>query len=126
MARLKLTRQTRDEKRQGAPTIIYKNMCIHHYLNLGLTSTYTYLYIYAYTYKAMARLKLTRQTRDEKRQGAPTIIYKNMCIHHYLNLGLTPRYTYLYIYTYTYKAMARLKLTRQTRDEKRQGAPTSI
>jgi len=83
-------------------------MCIHHYLNLGLTPRYTYLYTYTYTYKAMARLKLTRQIRDEKRQGAPTIIYKNMCIHHYLNLGLTPRYTYQYIYTCRYVKLWRV------------------
>jgi len=52
--------------------------------------------------QALARLQLTRQPRDEKRQGEPTIIYINMCTHHYLNLGLTPRYTYLYLYLYIY------------------------
>jgi len=43
----------------------------------------------------MARLKLTRQTIDDKRQCAPIIYVINICIHHYLNLDI-----YMYMYTH--------------------------
>jgi len=67
------------KKRQGTTTILYINMCKHHYLNLDIymdLDTHINIYIYMYTYSALVSFGSARQPRDEKRQGEPKPIHR--------------------------------------------------